>query len=207
MYEDKKSCITINCGCCSNGNSNGNSNSNGNDSTPVGTVISYMGTSAPKHYLICDGTIYNVADYKDFSQFIRDQFGSYNFFGGDGTTTFAVPDLRNEFLRGYHGDKTEKLSGEIGVHQAATNFPYIATRITSSGAGQMWYDRSRLGDNNDVNPSSYDSLYKDTRTPIYEPIFNGTTVNATSGWGQSSAPTSFTSRPINTAVLYCIKYE
>lgn len=61
--DEKGSCITINCGCC------GNSNGTTNDSTPVGTIISYMGTSAPKHYLMCDGT-----------------------------TTFAVPDLRNDFL-------------------------------------------------------------------------------------------------------------
>ncbi|WP_120197377.1 phage tail protein [Lacrimispora algidixylanolytica] len=66
--DEKGSCITINCGCC------GNSTGTTNDSTPVGTIISFMGTSAPEHYLMCDGTIYNTDDYKDLSQFIKDQF-------------------------------------------------------------------------------------------------------------------------------------
>ena len=67
---------------------------------PTGTVLSYMGTTAPKGYLICDGTEYNISNHTNLANFIKDQFGSYNYFGGDGTTTFKVPDLRGEFLRG-----------------------------------------------------------------------------------------------------------
>lgn len=65
------------------------------EDTPIGHVISFMGTSAPEHYLICDGTEYNITDYRELADFINTQFGSYNYFGGDGTTTFAVPDLSN----------------------------------------------------------------------------------------------------------------
>ena len=67
---------------------------------PVGSVISYMGMTAPDNYLICDGTTYNISDYPFLADHIKNNFGSYNYFGGDGTTTFAVPDLRGEFLRG-----------------------------------------------------------------------------------------------------------
>ena len=68
--------------------------------TPIGTIISYMGNNPPKDYLSCDGTVYNISDYQALADFINTEFGSYDFFGGDGTTTFAVPDLRGEFLRG-----------------------------------------------------------------------------------------------------------
>ena len=67
------------------------------EDSPIGTVISFMGTTAPSHYLVCDGTVYNIADYSDLADFIQTQFGSKNYFGGNGTTTFAVPDLDNEF--------------------------------------------------------------------------------------------------------------
>jgi hypothetical protein len=59
---------------------------------PIGTINSYMGTVAPIGWLVCDGTVYNIADYPDLATHIASQFGSTNFFGGDGTTTFAVPD-------------------------------------------------------------------------------------------------------------------
>ena len=59
----------------------------------VGSVYSYMGSFAPHGYLACDGSIYNINDYPRLANHINLHFGSYNFFGGDGTTTFAVPDL------------------------------------------------------------------------------------------------------------------
>lgn len=68
------------------------------EDTPVGQVISFMGTTTPENYLACDGAIYNIADCPDLSTFINTQFGSYNHFGGDDINTFAVPDLREEFF-------------------------------------------------------------------------------------------------------------
>ena len=62
------------------------------EETPVGSIISYMGNNVPKHYLPCDGSIYNIADYPELALHIKNEFGTYNYFGGDGITTFAVPD-------------------------------------------------------------------------------------------------------------------
>lgn len=90
--------------------------------TPVGHIMAVMGKVAPKHYLMCDGNNYNIADYPYLSQYITTQFGAVNHFGGDGTTTFAVPDLRGEFLRGtgvnQHANQTSGL--DVGEHQDAT---------------------------------------------------------------------------------------
>lgn len=60
---------------------------------PVGSIIMSVGLTAPIHYLICDGKVYNINDYPELAIFIEDQYGSKNYFGGDGLTTFAVPDL------------------------------------------------------------------------------------------------------------------
>lgn len=94
-------------------------------SVPAGTVISYMGNNVPGGYLSCDGTVYNISEYKNLADQIKTEFGSYNFFGGDGTTTFAVPNLQGEFLRGYSaGASVSKTIGvtteKVGVHQEAT---------------------------------------------------------------------------------------
>lgn len=64
--------------------------------TPIGTIISYIGKTAPADYLACDGAEYNITDYPDLSSFITTQFGSVNFFGGDGSKTFAVPNLNSK---------------------------------------------------------------------------------------------------------------
>ena len=67
----------------------------GIEDTPVGHIMFYMGASAPKHYLVCDGSEYNITDYPYLSQHIEDGFGAFNHFGGDGIDTFAVPNLQN----------------------------------------------------------------------------------------------------------------
>jgi len=65
----------------------------GIEDTPVGHTISHMGMEVPKHYLACDGSEYNIADYTYLAEHILNEFGSYNYFGGDGINTFCVPNL------------------------------------------------------------------------------------------------------------------
>lgn len=156
----------------------------GPDGNPVGTVISYMGLDAPKDYLVCDGAEYNVADYPSLAAHLAAQFGAANHFGGDGETTFAVPDMRNLFLRGYHGEAEKQLSGDVGAKQEGTVFSYVQRGP------------------NDINmianssPSVFDSIVK-TSTEC------GGVTNSYSYSGNFIA--EYTSRPVNMAVLYCIK--
>ena len=61
--------------------------------TPIGTVITVMGDEAPEGYLICNGATYDIKDYPELAEFFEDKFGSKNYFGGDGTVTFKVPNM------------------------------------------------------------------------------------------------------------------
>ena len=63
----------------------------GIEDTPVGEIITKIGSVIPAHYLPCDGAIYNILDYPKLAQCIKDEFGSTNYYGGDGITTFGVP--------------------------------------------------------------------------------------------------------------------
>lgn len=168
----------------------------GIEDAPVGHIMSFMGTTPPNHYLACDGTVYNITTYPVLSQFIKDQFGSFNFFGGDGTTTFAVPDLRNEFLRGYHGTKAEQLSGEIGVHQNGTRLP---SGFLSATNARLYLPNSTT---EPYVSDNYDSIYQalNNRTTVV----NSSSIETEKYVGQNGLVTP---RPTNTAVLYCIKYE
>lgn len=161
--------------------------SSGSDQIPVGTVISFMGTKAPKDYLVCDGAQYAISDYPALASAFREQFGTSSYFGGDGESTFAVPDLRNLFLRGYHGDG-EALSGDIGKVQAGTNIPW--TETTSTSANFPKYS------------SKQEPVHFDKRTSARS---NGVWYTTEADDAYKIAYSDFTARPVNMAVLYCVK--
>jgi microcystin-dependent protein len=63
---------------------------------PPGTVIAFAGTTIPTGWLLCDGTaVSRTITYNSLFAAIGVSWG-----GGNGTTTFNLPDLRGQFLRG-----------------------------------------------------------------------------------------------------------
>jgi hypothetical protein len=141
-----------------------------------------------------DGSIYNIADYQQLADFFKDTLGSYNYFGGDGTTTFAVPDARGEFMRGYDPSGLRDQNGGatrgIGKHQDGTT--EFASGISSNGSA---YGGLGMGTITSL-PSGYDKQVSSGALRWW-----GTTNNG-SGQGYN-----YTARPTNINVLYCIKYE
>lgn len=166
--------------------------------TPVGTVISFMGINPPKGYLACDGTEYNISDYPRFVDFLIQQFGSANHFGGDGIDTFCVPDLRGEFLRGT-GSNThinpsleivEGAGANVGEHQAAT------TNTNAFYVNNTYYVYKSNASKNSI-VRNFDTMLNTVsqgKVSIGDSTYN------------YPYPSEFTSRPTNTSVLYCIKY-
>ena len=176
----------------------------------VGSVYSYMGVNAPAGYLACDGTVYEISKYQRLANHIKVQFGSYNFFGGDGETTFAVPDLRGEFLRGTGTNSyTNQGSGEsVGVHQDGTKHNYSPSYGTR--AYKEYWASTVDGDSSTYKRGVYDEDFirkpAASETIYYE---NWTTKNITSfamGTNHEYVRTYYTSRPTNTSVLFIIKY-
>lgn len=152
--------------------------------TPVGTVIAVMGNSAPANYLACNGQVVNIADYPVLADYFEAQFGTKNHFGGDGTTTFAVPDLRGEFLRGTGTNSHENQGNgaSVGVHQDGTNFPrYKASSELEIAIGSL---------NNGDSVSVQANVSK----------YLGNVIS----YEAQNAGNIYTSRPTNTSVLYCI---
>ena len=162
--------------------------------TPIGTVISLMGKTAPTNYLVCDGTVYNIADYPELAAYFAGQFNSSNFFGGDGITTFAVPDLRGEFLRGTgtNGHADQGNGAAVGIHQDSTE------------VSNIFYDTA----NNLVAPKITQSTYEWYITKNADAGKAAVTTfkyNTSSGNETSVAGSAYNLvRPTNTSVLYCI---
>ena len=176
--------------------------SQGIEDTPVGHIISHMGNNAPKHYLICDGTEYNISDYPYLAQHFKNEFGSYNYFGGDGINTFCVPDLRGEFLRGT-GTNSHSNQGNgttVGKHQDSTEIPKVM--LNTDTFGQNIYFQ------NAMNQQFTHYLKEDSNVNTSVGVTNiGYYVNTTGTFDATGHTSHYTSRPTNTSVLYCIKYE
>lgn len=60
----------------------------------AGMIQMFAGSTKPAGWLFCDGTVYNVSDYPELAEVLRSTYG------GNGTTTFAVPDMRGRFPLG-----------------------------------------------------------------------------------------------------------
>jgi microcystin-dependent protein len=64
--------------------------------TPAGTVITVAMNTAPTGYLKANGAVVSRSTYAALFAAIGTTFGA-----GNGSTTFALPDLRGEFIRGW----------------------------------------------------------------------------------------------------------
>lgn len=165
--------------------------------TPVGEIISYMGLTAPPNYLICDGTEYQIADYPYLSQHFVDNFGSVNYFGGNGENSFAVPDLRGEFLRGTGTAERDTGSGaDVGEHQNGTEMVNFGVFNNASSTLQLYSHSTEKFSASSEHDKVIDKNVGGTQ------LFNRGSIYA-----QPNLVARYTSRPTNTSVLYCIKYK
>lgn len=160
---------------------------------PVGSIISVMGLHAPDGYLILDGSEYNIADYPRLSDYFLNELGKKDYFGGDGTNTFAVPDLRGEFIRGYDPDHIRdnvfsRETHELGKHQDATEHVFIEQHnaLQIGGTTQDTDSYAKKADN---------YIMGNRHAKLNDDAFESVNIAA-----------YYTSRPTNVSVLFCIKY-
>lgn len=163
--------------------------------TFVGEVKAFFAETAPNGFLVCDGSIYNKADYPQLANLLLSltDHSAYEVSGDN--TKFKVPDLRGEFLRGTGTNShTNQGSGAgVGVHQDGTEFNdvYMYTNesfaaISGNNAGAVHY------------PIKSDFEISNTSGGYNVKVSNN---------ANGSGYTVHTSRPTNTSVLYCIAYK
>jgi microcystin-dependent protein len=143
--------------------------------TPPGSVVAFSNSSAPTGYVKCNGAALSRTLYADLFAAIGSTFG-----GGDGSTTFNVPDLRGEFIRGWDDGRGQDSGRSFGSYQADD----FASHDHSI---QVWYIYG-WGQSEVPAASHFGWGGAQTRD---EPIQN-----------RGGADT----RPKNKALLYCIKF-
>lgn len=83
-----------------------------NSSTPTGMVSAFAGSAAPAGWVLCNGAAISRADNAALFTAIGTTYGS-----GNGTTTFNVPDLRGEFVRGLDAGRGIDAGRSLGSNQ------------------------------------------------------------------------------------------
>ena len=66
------------------------------DGVPTGSVYTFATTSVPSGYLECNGAAVSRSTYSNLFSIISTTWGA-----GDGSSTFNLPDLRGQFVRGW----------------------------------------------------------------------------------------------------------
>lgn len=80
---------------------------------PSGAVFAFAMSTPPTGYLECDGSAVSRTTYADLFTAIGTTWGT-----GDGSTTFNLPDLRGEFIRGWDNGKGTDSGRTFGSYQA-----------------------------------------------------------------------------------------
>lgn len=161
----------------------------------VGEVAYFARTTPPSGWLKANGAAVSRTTYAELFAAIGTTFGA-----GDGRTTFNLPDLRGEFIRGLddgrnidrgrrlgtaQGDAIRNITGKLDGSAMGSGNQVLEGKMIASGAiGTTYQQRQWSGDQG--------------------------------GWGEQSVsfdfdasrvvPTANENRPRNVALLACIKY-
>lgn len=119
----------------------------------AGAIQLLPGHHVPKGWVPCDGAILRVSEYQLLFASI------FNRFGGDGQTTFALPDLRGHLLTGGDNGCRQRLNVQAAASQAgAERLPYLGLDyyIATKGDYPAHEDFSPpAGTADELDPESY----------------------------------------------------
>jgi microcystin-dependent protein len=104
------------------------------NAAPAGIVAAFGGSTAPSNWLECDGSTISRTTYAALFAAIGTTYGA-----GDGSTTFKIPDLRGEFIRGWDHSKGTDSGRAIGTSQTSQNLAHNHA-ITDPGHAHGYSD-------------------------------------------------------------------
>lgn len=154
------------------------------DPIPTGTIITFSASTPPTGYLECDGSAISRTTYSALFAVIADDYGV-----GDGSSTFNIPDLRGQFIRGWaHGQSTDPDKATRTDRGDGTTGDAVGTK---QAEGTKSHTHS-VPLHYDLNTGGYGSI------PVGRSITSATTTTGATGGNET--------RPLNIYMMYCIKY-
>ena len=187
----------------------------------VGMIAAFAMSSPPTGWLACQGQTLD-ADTDTAYTPLWNAIGTT--WGGTGSSSFLLPDLRGAFLRGSgsHGTVT-RADGSAFVGQNTGNFE-ADTILRHRHSTQSWGDSGGSTPTNPTNgnakPIRYQSIQvvretswgapytvRFTNPDIYNDTWTSPTATVTNGYGSLSSKNAGETQPFNAGVLYCIRWK
>lgn len=163
------------------------------EGVPAGTLIWHLSSTAPSGYIKANGAAISRSTFADLFAAIGTTFGS-----GNGSTTFNLPDLRGEFLRGWDDGRGVDSGRSFGSSQL-DQMQRITGNVGSSSLGR---------DQNRVQAGALSSVSATNRGNGAS-VANGIRIffdSADSPDARTSSSTNGETRARNVALLPCVKF-
>ena len=170
---------------------------------PVGTILAHAANTPPTGFLECNGSNISRSTYATLFSTISTTFGV-----GDGSSTFALPDLRGQFIRGWANNGSTDASRVFGSTQTDQNKNHthttdsttltggirkISEGFLAGGSATGVFTKTSDGNNSITGSSS--------TSPVGGVDFDGTHTHTISSSGGGTK-----ARPTNLALMYIIKF-
>jgi microcystin-dependent protein len=161
---------------------------------PAGAVSMFAMSTAPTGWLKANGAAISRTTYAALFSAIGTTFGA-----GDGSTTFNLPDLRGEFMRGWDDARGVDSGRAFGSAQDGQNAAHTHTGTTNS-AGAHTHTVATAGSSGSgqSNVSFDPNNASGTHTTSSAGAHTHTFTTASSGGTEA--------RPRNIALLACVKF-
>lgn len=162
----------------------------------TGAVEFFATRSAPEGWLKANGAAISRSTYQKLFNTIGTTWGA-----GDGSTTFNLPDLRGEFLRGWDDGRGVDSGRVFGSSQSSQNLSHNHTGTVDSGGThnhQIWGNNSDIAGRHRLGTTNSTATLWDGNYTQDAGAHNHTFTSNLSGGTEA--------RPRNVALLACIKY-
>ncbi|WP_454674816.1 tail fiber protein [Achromobacter pestifer] len=167
------------------------------DTNPInawaGMVSFFARSTAPAGWLKANGATISRTTYADLFVAIGTTWGA-----GNGSSTFVLPDLRAEFLRGWDDGRVHDSGRGLGTFQSSQNLAHIHGVTDPGHAHQLNYQVPRNVMDTDRGTSNTSQFSIDD-TIIPNTFSSATNIQIQYEGGNEA-------RPRNIALLACIKY-
>lgn len=158
----------------------------------AGTTAFFAMSTAPAGWMKANGALISRATYADLFAAIGTTYGA-----GDGSTTFALPDLRGEFPRGFDDGRGIDSGRGIGTAQSSSRVLF-AVGVSEGGYSKTGFAGLRMHADSEAIQNPDDST---------DTSFDNSTTSDGFGGGTRAARNYFRAiRPRNVALLACIKF-
>ena len=170
---------------------------------PVGTILAHAANTPPTGFLECNGSNISRSTYATLFSAISTTFGV-----GDGSSTFALPDLRGQFIRGWANTGSTDASRVFGSTQTDQNKNHTHTTDSTSLTGGIRKISEGFGAGGSATgvftktQDGTNSITGSSSTSAVGGVdFDGTHTHTISSSGGGTE-----ARPTNLALMYIIKF-